>query len=110
LLGLIAPLLALVAVVTTSLGVVLAVSTHFEAAWIGPPIRRWSLLGIPVAAVGIGVLALLLPTRQSKPSAVLTAAITGAPPAGPKGERRSCASAVRPAAEASIRIAGRTIA
>src|SRR5262245_4923118 len=62
LLGLIGPLLAVLTVATSILGTVLAVSTQFEAAWIGSPIRRWSLLGIPVAVLGIGVILLLMAT------------------------------------------------
>jgi hypothetical protein len=52
-------LVALVAVFTTFIGLVLAVSTQFEAAWIGSPIRPWTLYSVPVALSGI-VLALVV--------------------------------------------------
>jgi hypothetical protein len=52
-------LVAMVAVFTTFIGLVLAVSTQFEAAWIGSPIRPWTLYSVPVALSGI-VLALLV--------------------------------------------------
>jgi hypothetical protein len=32
---------------------VLAVSTQFEAAWIGSPIRPWTLYSMPVAMAGV---------------------------------------------------------
>ena len=46
-------LLMLVAFVGAFLGLVLAISTQFEAAWIGSPIRPWTLYAIPVALVGM---------------------------------------------------------
>jgi len=52
-------LVALVAVFTTFLGLVLAASTQFEAAWIGSPIRPWTLYSMPVALSGI-ILALVV--------------------------------------------------
>jgi hypothetical protein len=52
-------LVAFVAVFTTLVGLVLAVSTQFEAAWIGSPIRPWTLYSIPVALAGV-VLALVV--------------------------------------------------
>lgn len=48
-------LVALVALVATLTGLVLAISTQFEAAWIGSPIRPWTRYAILVALVGIGV-------------------------------------------------------
>lgn len=45
-------LVALAALVATLLGLVLALSTQFEAAWIGSPIRPWTLYAIPVALSG----------------------------------------------------------
>jgi hypothetical protein len=45
--------LLLAAFVATFLGLVIALSTQFEAAWIGSPIRPWTLYAMPVAAAGI---------------------------------------------------------
>ena len=42
-------LVAVASLVAAVLGLVLAVSTQFEAAWIGSPVRPWSLYAIPVA-------------------------------------------------------------
>ena len=36
----------------TFLGLLWAVSTQFEAAWIGSPVRPWTLYAIPVAVLG----------------------------------------------------------
>jgi hypothetical protein len=52
-------LMAFVSVFTTFTGLVLAVSTQFEAAWIGSPIRPWTLYSMPVALSGI-ILALVV--------------------------------------------------
>jgi hypothetical protein len=52
-------IVAFVSVFTTFLGLVLAVSTQFEAAWIGSPIRPWTLYSMPVALSGI-ILALVV--------------------------------------------------
>jgi hypothetical protein len=52
-------LVAFVAVFTTFLGLVLAASTQFEAAWIGSPIRPWTPYSMPVALSGI-ILALVV--------------------------------------------------
>ena len=52
-------LVAFVAIFTTFLGLVLAASTQFEAAWIGSPIRPWTLYSMPVALSGI-ILALVV--------------------------------------------------
>lgn len=52
-------LVAFVAVFATFLGLVLAASTQFEAAWIGSPIRPWTLYSMPVALSGI-ILALVV--------------------------------------------------
>ncbi len=46
-------LVAVVAFVAALLGLVLALSTQFEAAWIGSPIRPWALCAIPVALSGL---------------------------------------------------------
>jgi hypothetical protein len=48
----------LVAVVTFVLafaGLILALSTQFEAAWIGSPVRPWTRYAIPVAIAGFVV-------------------------------------------------------
>lgn len=45
-------LAALVAFVATFAGLVLAVSTQFEPAWIGSPIRPWTRYAIPVSLLG----------------------------------------------------------
>jgi hypothetical protein len=52
-------LVALLTFVAAFVGLVLAVSTQFEAAWIGSPIRPWTRLAIPVALAGF-VLVLIL--------------------------------------------------
>jgi uncharacterized BrkB/YihY/UPF0761 family membrane protein len=52
-------LVALVTFVLALAGLVLALSTQFEAAWIGSPIRPWTRYAIPVAMAGF-VLVLLL--------------------------------------------------
>jgi hypothetical protein len=53
-------LVAVVGFVATFAGLVLAVSTQFEAAWIGSPIRAWTRYAIPVALLGfVLVLALV---------------------------------------------------
>jgi hypothetical protein len=48
-------LLAVGAYVLTFLGLVLALSTQFEAAWIGSPIRPLSRYAIPIALLGLAV-------------------------------------------------------
>ena len=48
-------LVALVTFVLAFAGLVLAVSTQFEAAWIGSPIRPWTRYAIPVALAGFFV-------------------------------------------------------
>lgn len=48
-------LVAVVALVATFTGLVLAISTQFEAAWIGSPIRPGTRYAIPIALVGFGV-------------------------------------------------------
>jgi hypothetical protein len=53
-------LVAFVAVFTTFMGLVLAVSTQFEAAWIGSPIRPWTLYSIPIALSGIMIALVVL--------------------------------------------------
>jgi uncharacterized membrane protein (DUF485 family) len=45
-------LVAVASLLATLLGLVLAVSTQFEAAWIGSPVRPWTLYAIPVAVLG----------------------------------------------------------
>lgn len=52
-------LLVALALVAAFLGFVIALSVQFEAAWIGSPIRPWSLYAMPVAAAGF-VAALVL--------------------------------------------------
>jgi hypothetical protein len=37
------------------IGVVLAISTQFEAAWIGSPVRLWTRVAAGVAIVGMGI-------------------------------------------------------
>ena len=59
--GLVAGGLVMVAsFVGTFLGLVLAISTQFEAAWIGSPIRPWTRYAIPVALVGLLLIFLAL--------------------------------------------------
>lgn len=53
-------LAALVALVVTFIGLVLALSTQFEASWIGSPIRQWTRYAIPVALVGFAVMYIAL--------------------------------------------------
>lgn len=53
-------LLAVLALVLAFVGVVLALSTQFEAAWIGSPIRPWTLYAIPVALLGFIVAFIVL--------------------------------------------------
>ena len=48
-------LVALMTLVAAFVGLVLAGSTQFEAAWIGSPIRRWTRYAIPVAIAGFVV-------------------------------------------------------
>lgn len=48
-------LVAVMALTATFAGLVLAVSTQFEAAWIGSPIRPWTRYAIPVAVAGFVV-------------------------------------------------------
>ena len=48
-------LVAVVALVVTFVGLILALSTQFEAAWIGSPIRPWTRYAIPVALLGFAV-------------------------------------------------------
>jgi hypothetical protein len=48
-------LVALMTLVAAFGGLVLAVSTQFEATWIGSPIRRWTRYAIPVAIAGFVV-------------------------------------------------------
>ena len=45
-------LVAVVALAATFTGLVLALSTQFEAAWIGCPVRPWTRYAIPVALSG----------------------------------------------------------
>lgn len=45
-------LVALVCFAAAFAGLVLALSTQFEAAWIGSPIRPWTRLAIPVSLLG----------------------------------------------------------
>jgi hypothetical protein len=45
-------LIAVMTLAAAFLGLVLAVSTQFEAAWIGSPIRRWTRYAIPVTLSG----------------------------------------------------------
>jgi hypothetical protein len=44
---------ALATLVAALLGLVLAVSTQFEGAWIGLPVRPWTRYAIPVAVGGL---------------------------------------------------------
>jgi hypothetical protein len=53
--GLVGGLVALVAVALTFMGLILALSTQFEAAWIDSPVRPWTRYPIPVALVGFAV-------------------------------------------------------
>lgn len=48
-------LVGVASLVAALLGLVLAVSTQFEAAWIGSPVRPWSLYAIPVSLAGFVV-------------------------------------------------------
>jgi len=48
-------LISVVSLVVTFVGIVLAISTQFEAAWIGSPIRPWSMYAIPVGISGFVV-------------------------------------------------------
>jgi uncharacterized BrkB/YihY/UPF0761 family membrane protein len=48
-------LAAVAALVVTFTGLILAISTQFEAAWIGSPIRPWTRYAIPVALSGFAV-------------------------------------------------------
>jgi hypothetical protein len=52
-------IVALVTIVAAFAGLVLAVSTQFEAAWIGSPIRPWTRYAIPVALLGFVVIVVL---------------------------------------------------
>jgi uncharacterized BrkB/YihY/UPF0761 family membrane protein len=52
-------LVALVTFVAAFAGLILALSTQFEAAWIGSPIRPWTRYAIPVSLLGF-VLVLVL--------------------------------------------------
>ena len=45
--------------VAAFVGLVLAVSTQFEAAWIGSPIRPWTRLAIPVSLLGFALVVAL---------------------------------------------------
>ena len=45
-------LVAVVTFVAAFAGLVLALSTQFEAAWIGSPIRPWTRVAIPVSLLG----------------------------------------------------------
>ncbi len=45
----------MVALVVTFIGLILALSTQFEAAWIGSPVRPWTRYAIPVAILGFAV-------------------------------------------------------
>jgi predicted permease len=51
--------MAVVTLTAAFAGLILALSTQFEAAWIGSPIRRWTRYAIPVALAAF-VLALTL--------------------------------------------------
>jgi hypothetical protein len=53
-------LIAVVALVATFLGLILGLSTQFEAAWIGSPVRPWTLYAIPVALAGFAVTYIVL--------------------------------------------------
>jgi hypothetical protein len=48
-------LVAVASLLAALLGLFLAVSTQFEAAWIGSPTRPWSLYAIPVSLAGFVV-------------------------------------------------------
>lgn len=52
--------LMLVSSVAAFLAFVIALSTQFEAAWIGSPVRPWTLYALPIAGAGMvaGVVAL----------------------------------------------------
>lgn len=53
-------LVLVAALVAAFLGLVIALSTQFEAAWIGSPVRPWSLYAIPVALVGLAIAVITL--------------------------------------------------
>ena len=52
-------LVAMLTFVAAFAGLVLAVSTQFEAAWIGSPIRPWTRLAIPVSLLGFVLVVVL---------------------------------------------------
>lgn len=52
-------LVAVVTLVAAFGGLILALSTQFEAAWIGSPIRVWTRYAIPVALLGFALVLLL---------------------------------------------------
>lgn len=53
-------LVSVAAFVGAFLGLVIAFSTQFEAAWIGSPVRPWSLYAMPVALVGMVIIVVAL--------------------------------------------------
>lgn len=53
-------LVAVATVVAAFLGFVIALSTQFEAAWIGSPVRPWSLYAMPVAVAGLVIVVVML--------------------------------------------------
>lgn len=53
-------ILAALTLVAAFVGLVLAVSTQYEAAWVGSPIRRWTRYAIPVALLAFVVTIVLL--------------------------------------------------
>lgn len=53
-------LVAVVALVATFVGLILALSTQFEASWVGSPVRPWTRYAIPVALVGFAVTYIVL--------------------------------------------------
>jgi len=48
-------LVLVASLVAAFLGFVIALSTQFEAAWIGSPVRPWSMAAMPIAIVGLVV-------------------------------------------------------
>lgn len=42
------------------IGILVAVATRFEAAWIGSPIRRWTAWAVPVGIAGMTIGLLIL--------------------------------------------------
>lgn len=52
--------IAVATLLAAFLGFVIALSTQFEAAWIGSPVRPWSLYAMPVAAAGLVIVVVTL--------------------------------------------------